>query len=126
MIKVLVIDDDTFLLEMYANKFKAKGYDVMTVKNAADALKTLEEKQFIPDILVIDIFMPDKDGIEMLKEIKAKKLAEKATYVILSNQSQPEGIAAAKAVGIHGYIIKATAIPSEVVDQVGNIHASRS
>ncbi len=120
-IKVLLVDDDKFLLDMYALKFKKGGLDVNTAVGSPDALNKLHEG-FTPDILLMDLVMPGMDGLELLQEIKKQHLADAAIYIILTNQGQQSDIDRAKAIGVHGYIVKASTIPSEVLEEVMKIY----
>ena len=116
--KLLLADDDSFLLDMYASKFTEAGYDVVAVKDAAEALAALRKDSGF-DGVVIDMVMPGLSGVELLETIKKEKLCgEKCRYVMLSNRGDGAGIRAAKKAGAAGYIIKAEAMPSEVVEKV--------
>ncbi len=115
--KILIVDDDKFLLNMYSIKFQKEKFAVTTASDGSEALKRLEEG-FVPDAIVLDIVMPVMDGLEALKNIRDKKLADDAVVLILSNQGQSSDIDKAKRLGIDGYIVKATTIPSEVVTEV--------
>ncbi len=118
--KILLVDDDTFLLDMYSIKFKEKGFEVHTAPSGEDVFEKLKEG-FVPDIILLDIVMPAMDGIEILEKLKNEKLAEASDIIMLSNQSAPATIDRALELGAKGYIIKASTIPSEVYDQVMKI-----
>jgi CheY-like chemotaxis protein len=122
--KILIVDDDKFLLNMYSIKFQKEKFEVVTATDGSDALKKLQEG-FVPDAIVLDIVMPIMDGIEFLEKMRAQKLAEKTAVLILSNQGQSADIEKAKAMGIDGYIVKATTIPAEVVAEVMRMLAAR-
>ena len=111
--RLYLVDDDRFLLDMYAVKFKAAGHEVTAFQNGEDALKALRE-QPAPDALLLDIVMPNIDGFEVLSTIAKEQLAPNAKVIVLSNQGQQSDIEKAKSLGAAGYIIKASAIPSEV------------
>lgn len=118
--KILIVDDDKFLLDMYATKFKNLGYDPTTAVGSQDALSKLRNS-FNPDILILDIIMPAMDGLELLEVVRKENLAPHATVVMLTNESDPAKIEQAKSLGVSGYIVKATTIPSEVVQEVLSI-----
>jgi DNA-binding response OmpR family regulator len=122
--KVILVDDDTFLLDMYSIKFKKYGFDVHVFPRGEDAIAKLQEG-FVPDIVILDIVMPKMDGIAVLTKIREEKLAAEACTIILSNQGQPSDIEKAEKLGIDGYIIKALTIPSEVVDEVVKIYKKK-
>ena len=115
--KVFIIDDDKFLLDMYALKFKEVGFDVCAAGSGTDALDKLNDG-FVPDIIMLDIVMPGMDGFEVLKNIKEKKLVASAKIIILSNIGQESDIERGKKLGANGYIVKASVTPTEVVEKV--------
>lgn len=121
---VMIIDDDAFLLDMYALKFSQKDF---IVESASGTLMALEKLRggFVPDIIVVDLVMPAMDGFEFLETIRTEKLASDALIIILSNLGQQEDIDRGLALGASGYIIKASATPSEVVDKVLSTIESR-
>ena len=110
---LFLVDDDRFLLDMYAVKFKAAGHTVTAFSGGEELLKALREGQ-APDALLLDIVMPGMTGLEILEVIKREGLKKATKVIILSNQGQESDIEQAKALGADGYIIKASAIPSEV------------
>ncbi len=114
---VLVIDDDSFLLDMYALKFSQKNFQVTSAPGTLQALEKLRT-DFVPDIIVVDLVMPAMDGFEFLEVVKKEGLALNALIIILSNLGQQEDIDRGLALGAAGYIIKASATPSEVVAKV--------
>jgi CheY-like chemotaxis protein len=115
--KLLLIDDDAFLRDMYALKFSESGYAVAVAQSAGEALAKIEAD---PDfeIILLDMIMPAMTGTELIKEIKSRFPDMKARCIVLSNQGQQEDINEAMAAGAVGYIVKAEAIPSDVVKQV--------
>lgn len=114
---VYLIDDDSFLLDMYALKFKECGLPVEAISDAATALQKIRDGAN-PDIIVVDIIMPGMTGFDFLEAIQKEGLVKNARLVVLSNQGQQEDIDKATKFGATGYIIKASAIPSEVCDKV--------
>ena len=118
--KVFIVDDDKFLLDMYSVKFTQQGLDVEVGTGGEDALAKLKSG-LKPDIILLDLVMPGVDGFEVLETIKKEKLGENPIIVILTNQGQESDIKRAKELGAQGYIVKASAIPSEVLEQVMKI-----
>jgi DNA-binding response OmpR family regulator len=111
--RLYLVDDDRFLLDMYAVKFKAANHEVMAFSSGEEVLKALRE-QPAPDALLLDIVMPGVDGFDVLETMQKEHLAESTKVIVLSNQGQDSDIEKAKGFGADGYIIKASAIPSEV------------
>lgn len=115
--KIFIVDDDKFLLDMYTFKFKEKGFDVIQAFGSVDALSKLKGG-IVPDVMLLDVVMPTMDGFELLALIKSEKLAPDAKVIVLSNLGQPGDIEKGRNLGANGYVIKASATPSEVVERV--------
>ena len=120
MQRIYLVDDDRFLLDMYALKFKSAGVEVLACQGGADVLEKLREGN-PPDAILLDIVMPEVDGFAVLEAIRRENLAPKTKVIILSNQGQDTDIDRAKKLGAAGYIVKASAIPSEVLEQTKKI-----
>lgn len=118
--KILIVDDDNFLLDMYALKFSQNNFEVYTAWSGAQAIDKLKGGLH-PDIMLIDIIMPEMDGFEMLEKINADKLSTNSVKMILSNRSQQSDIDRGSSLGVTGYIIKANSTPVEVINQVINV-----
>jgi CheY-like chemotaxis protein len=116
-VSVLLVDDDKFLLEMYGMKFSGAGYAIQTCLSAAQALELLRGG-FSPAVILFDITMPDTDGFAFLKELSDRGLAPSALRIALTNQSDETEKKKVFDLGASAYIVKATMIPSEVVNTV--------
>lgn len=123
--KIYLIDDDRFLLDMYAVKFKNAGHDVAVFQSAEDGLAALR-KDPAPDALLVDIIMPNMTGFDFLEAVKKEGLGKETKFIVLSNQGQNSDLEKAKELGAAGYIIKASAIPSEVLSETINIIEKKS
>jgi len=119
--KILIIDDDKFLLNMYSMKFDKNGFEVKVAPGGVDAIEILRNG-YQPEILLMDLIMPVMDGFSMYETIKKDNLAPNALAIMLTNQGLVSDINRAKELGVHGYIVKATTIPSEVVEEVIEIY----
>jgi two-component system alkaline phosphatase synthesis response regulator PhoP len=122
-IKIMLVDDDHFLLDIYSLKFKTQGLNIVTADGSSEALEKIRNGDN-PDIILLDIIMPTMDGLELLKIIRDEKLVPLAVIIMLTNQS--DEMEKAKELGVDGYIIKATSIPSEVVSQVMEIYNKKN
>ncbi len=118
--KIFIIDDDNFLLDMYALKFAKSNFEVTTALGPDIAIEKLKQG-FSPDIILLDIIMPVMDGFELLEKMRNEKMAEKAIKIILSNRGQQSDITRGKSLGASGYIVKALSTPAEVIDKVNEI-----
>jgi len=119
--RILLVDDDEFLRDMYCLKFSQAGHSIDSAPGAQTAIEKLQVKDYTPDAVVFDLVMPKMDGFEFLKQIKEKKLAPGAKLIVLSNQGEKEDLERARSLGATGHIVKANAIPSEVLGIVEGI-----
>ncbi|MEX0917635.1 MAG: response regulator [Candidatus Paceibacterota bacterium] len=114
--KILLVDDDAFLRDMYATKFKESGHEVAVMEDGMSALGYLEENA--PDVVLLDMVMPGLDGVAFLEKATKLQKVSNTKFVVLSNQGEETDKTRASAAGACGYITKAESIPSEVVAQV--------
>ena len=112
---ILLLDDDSFLRDMYATKFTESGHTVKAVADGQAGIDLMKEEKF--DVVLLDLVMPGMTGIEFLKKA-TKENAGSTKFVVLSNQGEESDKAEAKNSGAVGYIVKAESIPSDVVKKV--------
>ena len=118
--KILLVEDDMFIRDIYQTKFGAEGFDVQAAENGLEAMKKLEAGE-IPDIILLDIVMPYMDGTEVLKKLKANDLWKKIPVILLTNISEKDKISESEHQGVEGYLIKSHFTPSEVVQKVNSL-----
>lgn len=118
--KILLVDDDTFLLDMYSLKFSSEGHVVVTAPSVDAALSILRQTNDF-DVILLDMILPGMSGVDFLKAIREENIVGKAKCIVLSNQSEKSDIDAAMEAGAVGYIVKAEHIPSEVIGEVTRI-----
>lgn len=114
--KVLLLDDDAFLRDMYATKFREAGHTVETAENGTEALESL--KNNIPDVVLLDMVMPGMDGDAFLATALEQAGSANTKFIVLSNRGEEADKQKIKEMGASGYIVKAESIPSEVVAKV--------
>ncbi len=117
---MLIVDDDSFLLDMYALRFTQAGYHVETAMNAEQALEKLRGGMD-PHIILLDVVMPIMDGFEFLEAMRKESLVPNAIKIVLSNLGQQQDFDKGKSLGAAGYIVKANSTPSEVVAHVDEV-----
>ena len=115
--RIMLVDDDRFLLDMYAKKFTDEGHEVQTCPSVQEAIQALEGG-YEADAIVLDLVMPKAGGYDLLEAVRDRKLAPNAAIVVLTNQSVDEEGAKVESLGAHEYIVKASTIPSEVYDTI--------
>jgi CheY-like chemotaxis protein len=118
--KILIVDDDSFLLDMYALRFTQAGFDVETASSASEVLEKLRAG-LVPVICLFDVVMQTMDGFEMLETINQEGLIPKTIKIYLTNLGQEQDLARGKALGAASYIVKANSTPSEVVEKVNKV-----
>jgi DNA-binding response OmpR family regulator len=116
MKKILLVEDDQFIYEMYINKLQSEGFEVFLAKDGQEAIvKTTETK---PDLVLLDIVLPKKDGYEVLNEIKKNPDLSEVKVVMLTNLGQPDEIEKGMQSKADAYLIKAHLTPSQIVEKV--------
>jgi len=118
--KVLIIDDDKFLLDVYSVKFRGAGHTVEVAFGGAEALEKIEKSDDF-DAIVMDIVMPNMDGFEFLEALRKKGFAKKSSLVVLTNQGEQKDVERVKEFDVDGYIVKASTVPSDVLAEVTRI-----
>lgn len=114
--KILIVDDDPFILDMYVIKFKEQGFQIDTATDGKMALEKIKTNS--PDILLLDVVMPKMDGFDVIKKIQESKAPRTFKVLFLTNFGQKEDVERGMQMGADGYIIKAHFTPSEVVAKV--------
>lgn len=114
---IVLLDDDRFLLDMYSLKFSQEGFTVQSCLSVDEVINTLKQG-FAADAIIFDLVMPNKDGFDLLRVLGEEKLAPHALLVALTNQGADEERKKTEELGAHEYIVKATTVPSEVVNTI--------
>jgi len=122
--KILLIEDDPFIYEMYTTKFERAGYGVEVASTGKEALELLKELR--PDIVLLDILIPEMDGFEVLAAIRKNPSLKDIPVVMLTNLGQKEDIERGEKLGARAYIVKAHFTPQEVVNKVKSILENKS
>ncbi len=116
MTKIAIIEDDQTISQMYRMKFQSDGFDVQMAANGRLGVALVEA--FKPDIILLDLQMPEMDGAEALTEIRKHDWGKDIPVIILTNMGEEESPAALKKLGVESYIVKADLTPSQVVARV--------
>lgn len=115
--RVMIVEDDSFVTDIYQMKISKEGFDVITAADGLEAIKKLEEG-VSPDLILLDIVMPNMNGLEFLKKIKENEKFNKIPVILLTNLSQKEEIQKGFDLGVNDYLIKSHFTPSEVMEKV--------
>lgn len=119
MKSILLVEDDPYISDIYSTKLKEAGFSVEVATEGEQCLRIIKEKK--PDLLLLDIVLPNIDGWEILRKIQEDDKFENLKVIILSNLSQREEVERAVKLGAVKYLIKARYTPTEVVEEIKKI-----
>ena len=117
--KILIIEDDKFLRELIARKLAKDGYNVSEAVDGEEGVKKAKETK--PDLVLLDLILPEMDGFEVLSKIKEDPASSLIPVIILSNLGQKEDIEKGLKMGAADYLIKAHFTPGEIVEKIRTI-----
>ena len=122
MKQILIAEDDKFLVTALADKLERDGFVVRRAKDGLEAMLLLKESK--PDLVLLDLIMPKKNGFEVLAEMKADPQLKDVPVLVLSNLGQETDVAKAKSLGAQDYLVKADVQLAEVVVKVKKLLGS--
>ena len=114
--KIAIIEDDPVISQMYLMKFEADGFDVQRAENGRLGIALVEQMK--PDLILLDLHMPEMDGSEALAEIRKNTWGKTVPVIVLTNLGEEEAPKNLHSLGIHSYIVKADLTPRQVVQRV--------
>ena len=115
MTKVLIVEDDQFLLRMYKKKFEVAGFEVEVAVDGEDGLSKMRNVK--PEIVLMDIMMPKLNGLDAIVQAKADTLIKNIPIIVLTNLSNTDDAQMAVKNGAIGYMVKSDFTPSQVVEE---------
>ncbi len=114
--KILVVEDENFLLDLYQTKLIQEGYEVLIGSNGVEGVELATKH--LPDLILLDILMPEIDGYAMLKKIKANHKTKNIPVIIFSNLSQKTEIEKGLKLGARDFIVKTSVTPTQLAKKV--------
>ena len=117
--KILIVEDDSFVSELYDHEFKKAEFVADTAFDGETALELAKKNKY--DLILLGIMIPKKDGLEVLKELKSNQSTKNTLVIILSNLGQDELIKQALQIGAKAYIVKSLYTPIQVVAEVRSV-----
>jgi DNA-binding response OmpR family regulator len=117
--KIAVIEDETPIRELYRAKLDLSGFDVKTAKNGRDGLQLV--KEFQPDLILLDIRMPEMNGDQMLLKMREQDWGADIRVIVLTNLSKDEAPSILRFLNVDRYIVKAHYTPKQIVEIVAEI-----
>lgn len=118
-IKVLIVEDEEMLVNMYISKFEKEGFDPIKALNGKNGLELADKEN--PEIIILDVIMPEMDGFMVLKELKSNSKTKNIPVIMLTNLGQDEDVKKGNELGAKDYLVKANLTPAQVVDKVKEI-----
>lgn len=116
MTKIAIVEDDQAISQMYRIKFEGEGYLVETAENGKLGLETIQKMK--PDIVLLDVMMPEMNGDEVLEKLRATPWGKKIKVIVLTNMGEQELSPKIKELGVSAVILKADMTPRQVADIV--------
>jgi len=115
--KILLVEDDSFLADLFQANLQLQGFDVEYSRDGADAVRKISKQKF--DVILLDLLLPKVSGFKVLEKIEEYQSQKpRCCVIVLTNLSQPEEIAKAKSLGASDYLVKANFTPQEIIDKI--------
>lgn len=114
--KILVIEDEDSLSEVLFNKLTLEGFDVLVAKDGFEGLRLASENH--PDLIILDIIMPEMDGISMLQKLRNNDWGKDVPVIMLTNLSDTDKISEVMTLGVDDFLVKANWEISDLVKKI--------
>ncbi len=114
--KIVIVEDDTFLAQMYASKLKLEGYSVLTAGDGEKGVAMITRER--PDLVLLDIVLPKMDGFAVLEAVRKNPETRNIPVLLLTNLSQKKDIERGLALGANDYLTKSHFVPTEVAEKI--------
>lgn len=121
--KILIVEDEPAISNMYVMKLQGQGYEVRSVQDGEKGLEIA--RSFLPDLILLDILLPNMDGDEMLEKLRATKWGASIRVIVLTNLSKDEAPAKLRLLHVDRYIVKAHYTPTQVGEIVREVLSKR-
>lgn len=115
-IKILLVEDEPLIVEMYKTRLEKEGFEIFCEDQGSKVLELLPN--FKPDLILLDIILPELDGFSLLEEIKKQPQYQKTPVFLLTNLGQDSDLKRGQELGAQGYLVKSKFTPSDVVNKI--------
>ena len=116
---ILIVEDDEALATLYKTELELKGYKVALIRNGIEAFSAIKKEK--PDLVLLDIMLPGKNGLEILEEIRTSQETKDTKIVMLTNFGSEENVSTALENGAIDYIMKYKIVPSELSEKLASL-----
>ncbi len=124
MQKIVLVEDDKFLMELMAKKLTAEGFETVLASDGEEGMKKIREQK--PDLVLLDLILPGMGGFEVLEELKNDNKIAAIPVVILSNLGQKDDIEKGFRLGAEDFLVKAYYTPGEIVEKIRAVLKKRA
>jgi DNA-binding response OmpR family regulator len=114
--KIAIIEDDQVIAQMYRMKFESEDFEVQTAENGKLGVELCQHMK--PDMILLDLKMPEMSGEEALKKIRESDWGKQIPVIVLTNLGEEEAPKSLQSLGVHSYIVKAELTPRQVTERV--------
>lgn len=114
--RILIVEDDQMIASMYKTKFEAEGFECLMASNGAIGLEMAKKEK--PDLVMLDVMLPQLDGFSILKEIKSDSKIKKTPVIMLTNLGTEEDKVKGQKMGAADYLVKASLTPAEISKKI--------
>jgi len=114
--KILLVEDEEIIINLLEKKLIKEGYEVAITRDGEEGLKAMKEVR--PDLVLLDIIMPKKGGLEVMEEMQKDNSLKTIPVIVISNSGQPVELDRAQKLGARDWLIKTEFDPQEVIDKV--------
>jgi two-component system response regulator AdeR len=115
-VKIALIEDDIAIVQMYRTKFEAEGYEIATASDGVGGLELISS--FEPDVILLDLMMPNMNGLSMLAKLRSEQGGRNAKIIVLTNMGDTETATKVYKMAADDYIVKAEMTPKQVAERV--------
>jgi DNA-binding response OmpR family regulator len=116
---ILVIEDDIQFYTLYGTELQTRGYKVSNVSDGSLAVQAIKDQS--PDLVLLDLVLPGRNGLDILREIRSQQDFENLKVVILTNYGGEENVSTALELGATDYVMKYKIVPSELADKIASL-----
>lgn len=119
MRKILIVEDDKFLRDLISKKLSSEGFEISSAVDGEQGISTA--KEFMPELILLDLILPGIDGFEVLAQLKTDTLTANIPVIILSNLGQREDVEKSLKLGAVDYLVKAHFTPNEIIEKIKSV-----
>lgn len=116
--KILIVDDEPNIRELFVETLSLRGFECLTAKNGLEGLNLSMDTN--PDIILLDLRMPEMDGLTMLRELRKNKVGEKTPVIILSTINDEKSVSEALQLGVSDFMEKSNWNVTELMERIRN------